>query len=415
MTAPAPWLTSSLEKWSPEWSNAVFPLEERDRRWARVRSLMANAGIDAIVCFPLTHQHGRSAADARYLTQLGENSDEVTCVFPLEGDVTAWSSRGGVWPASNWFTDIRSAERGYGGRTVSAYLREHPKLANGTIAIAGLSSTPISHIRSAEGVVNWRSYEVLRENFPDATFVSATPVLGEARWAKSPDEIEFLRKGIEIAEITLQALRDHARAGVAERELYAHMMFANAKAGGSFHPMVGWVSGPQSRPYHRIEQPTFRKLNHGDLISVEVEGIWGGYHSQLDQTMAIGDAPPEMFEAMKHVWDVFNDVVAAMKPGVTVGELMDIADRKGLMGGRAWTGLGMHGRGTGNDGPLLTRQQEPPEIRNIVLVEGCCFNVKPSAAFEKASDYVRWGDSVVVTASGGKRLGTRPQELPVLK
>jgi Xaa-Pro aminopeptidase len=122
-----------------------------------------------------------------------------------------------------------------------------------------------------------------------------------------------------------------------------------------------------------------------------------------------------MFEAMKHVWDVFNDVTAAMKPGVTMGELMDIADRKGLMGGRAWTGLGLHGRGTGNDGPLLTRKDEPPEIRNIVLTEGCCFNVKPSAALGKVSDYVRWGDSVVVTESGGKRLGTRPQELPVLK
>src|SRR3984957_17794852 len=236
------------EQWSPQWSNAVFSLDERDRRWALVRSLMAKAGIDAIVCFPLTHQHGRSAADARYLTQLGENSDEVTCVFTLDGEITAWCSRGGVWPASNWFTDIRSAERGFGGKTITGYLHEHPKLASGKIAIAGLTSTPISHIRSAEGVVNWRSYEVLRENFPDATFVSATPVLGEARWAKSPDEIEFLRKGIEIAEITLQALRDHARAGVAERELYAHMMFANAKAGGSFPPLVAGVRGPHSRP-----------------------------------------------------------------------------------------------------------------------------------------------------------------------
>ncbi|MGA2392189.1 MAG: M24 family metallopeptidase [Candidatus Lustribacter sp.] len=402
------------EQWSPEWSNAVFSLAERDRRWARVRSLMAAAGVDAIVCFPLTHQHGRSAADARYLTQLGENSDEVTCVFPLEGEVTAWSSRGGVWPSSNWFTDIRAAERGFGGKTISGYLREHPHLMKGTIAIAGLTSSPISHIRSAEGVVNWRSYEVLRENFPDAKFVSATPVLGEARWTKSPEEIEFLRRGIGVAEVTLQALRDNARPGVPERELYAHMMFANAKAGGSFHPMVGWVSGPQSKPHFRIEQPTFRSLRHGDVVAVEVEGIWGGYHAQLDQTLAIGDAPPHMFEAMQLVWDAFDDVVAAMKPGVTVGTLMDIADRKNLMGGRAFVGLGMHGRGTGNDGPLLIRRDEGPEIRDLVLLEGCCFNVKPSAGFEQAPDYVRWGDSVVVTATGAERLGTRPKELPVL-
>jgi hypothetical protein len=29
------------EQWAPGWSNAVFSLEECDRRWARVRSLMA--------------------------------------------------------------------------------------------------------------------------------------------------------------------------------------------------------------------------------------------------------------------------------------------------------------------------------------------------------------------------------------
>ncbi len=404
------------EKWSPEWSNAVFSLEERDRRWALVRKLMAKAGIDVIVCFPLTHQHGRGAADSRYLTQLGENSDEVTVAFPIEGEVTAWLSRGGVWPSSNWFTDIRAAERGMGGKTISNYLNAHPELAKGTIAIAGLTSTPISHIRSFEGVVNWGSYETLRNNFPNANIISATPVLGEARWRKSPEEIAFLRKGVEVAEIELQALRDHARPGVPERELYAHMMFANAMAGGSFHPMVGWVSGPATRPYHRLEQPSFRKLQHGDVVSVEVEGIWGGYHAQIDQSMAIGDAPQHMHDAMKCVWEAFDRVVAAMKPGLKIGEMMELAERTGLVGGRVRTGLGMHGRGTGNDGPLLVaRRPEPPEVRDLVLEEGCCFNVKPSAGIDDVDDYMRWGDSVVVTATGAERLGTRAKELPVLK
>jgi Xaa-Pro dipeptidase len=412
MTTPA---THKQDKWSPDWSNAVFSLEERDRRWAHVRSLMAKAGVDLIVCFPLTHQHGRGAADSRYLTQLGENSDEVTVAFPIEGEVTAWLSRGGIWPSSNWFTDIRAAERGMGGNTITKYIKEHPGLERRTIAIAGLTSSPISHIRSAEGVVNWGTYENLRKGVPTATYVSATPILGEARWRKSPEEIEFLRKGVEVAEKTLAALREHARPGAAERELYAHMMFANAMAGGSFHPMVGWISGPQMNPYHRVEQPAFRNVQYGDSISVEVEGIWGGYHSQLDQSFAIGVAPQEMKDAAKCVWETFDLVFAAMKPGVTVHELMTIAERTGLVGGRVKTGLGMHGRGTGNDGPLLVaRRPEPPEVRELVLEEGNCFNLKPGAGIDDLHDYVRWGDSVVVTATGAKRLGTRPQELPVL-
>jgi Xaa-Pro aminopeptidase len=105
-----------------------------------------------------------------------------------------------------------------------------------------------------------------------------------------------------------------------------------------------------------------------------------------------------------------------MKPGVKVSELMELAERTGLVGGRVRTGLGMHGRGTGNDGPLLVaRRPEPPEVRDLVLEEGCCFNVKPSAGIDDVDDYMRWGDSVVVTATGAERLGTRPKELPVLK
>ena len=85
----------SEEKWDPGWSNAVFSIAERDLRWKKVRTLMARDGIDLIVCMPHTGSHDRAAADARYLTQLGENSDESIVAFPIEGDVRAWHSRPG--------------------------------------------------------------------------------------------------------------------------------------------------------------------------------------------------------------------------------------------------------------------------------------------------------------------------------
>src|ERR1700677_320318 len=120
------------------------------------------------------------------------------------------------------------------------------------------------------------------------------------------------------------------------------MMFANADADGSFHPMVGWISGPRGNTYHRVEQPTFRKLQFGDVVSVEVEGIWGGYHAQLDQTIAIGEAPQEMFDAMGHVWEAFDHVLAVMRPGITLGELIDAGSLSGMLGNRLRSGVGMH-------------------------------------------------------------------------
>ena len=407
-------LAGDPSEWSLTWSNAVFSLEERDRRWAKVRRLMARDRIDLIVCLPCTNSHDRGQADARYLTQLGENSDETTVAFPIDGNVTAWHSRPGVWPSSNWFSDIRAANRGAGGLTIARWLQENPRYQTGTIAIAGLDSSHLAHVRAAEGEVNWRSVELLKESVPKARFVSATPVLGEARWRKSAEEIDFLRKGTAVAEVTLEAMRRHAREGVSERHVFAQMMFANADAGGSFTPMFGWATGPLGHAYHRLEQPSFRKLQRGDVINIEIEGRWGGYIAQIDQTALIGPAPSDLIESFKLSVESFDRVVAKMAPGVTMAEILDASMVTGL-GGRAVAGLGLHGRGTGDDGPLLVAgRANPPEVLKMVLEEGCSFAVKPSTIHDGRPDYCKWGDSVVVTATGAKRLGTKPPELMVL-
>jgi Xaa-Pro aminopeptidase len=400
--------------WTPDWSNAVFSLAERDARWAKVRRLMARDGIDVIACLHCTTNHDRGQADVRYLTQLGENSDEIVAAFPIEGAVTAWRSRPGVCPSSSWFADIRAARRGTGGACLTTWLKENPRFQSGTIAITGLTSTSLAHIRAVEGEANWQSVELLKRSFPSARFVSATPLLGEARWRKSAEELAFLRRATEIAEITERALIEHARPGVPERHVFAHMMFANAYAGGSFAPMLGWVSGPQGGAYNRIEQPSFRTLRSGDVLAVEIEGRWGGYIAQIDMTAAIGAAQPEMIEAMKLTAESFERVVARMAPGVTMRELI-AAGRVAGLGGRLKVELGLHGRGTGDDGPLLVAsRRETEDVLDLALAEGCCVAVKPSAALDGIGDYCRWGDSVAVTAKGAERLGTRPVDLPVL-
>jgi len=402
------------DPWTTDWTNATFSFAERDRRWAKVRRLMVRDGVDLIACLHCTSNHDRGQADVRYLTQLGENSDEIVAAFPVEGEVMAWRSRPGPCPSSDWLGEVRAARRGMGAACISTWLKENPRFQTGTIAITGLTSSNLAHIRAAEGEANWQSVEMLKRSFPSARLVSATPILGEARWQKSGEEIAFLRKATEIAEITEQALFDHARPGVAERHVFAHMMFANADAGGSFAPMLGWVSGPQGRAYNRIEQPSLRILQPGDVLAVEIEGRWGGYISQIDMTAAIGSAHPELVEAMKWTRESFERTLARMAPGVTMRELIEAA-RLAALDGRLKVELGLHGRGTGDDGPLLVAsRRETDDVLDLPLAEGCCVAVKPSAALDGIGDYCRWGDAVAVTARGAERLGTRPAELPIL-
>ena len=409
MTDVNPW----VREWTPEWSNTVFSLEERDSRWAKVRRLMTRDGIDLIICLPNTHNYDRAQADSRYLSQLGENGDETTLAFPVEGKVTAWLSRGGVWPGSNWIADIRPQVRGGGGATITSWLNENPQYQKATIAIAGLTASHISHMRSAEGEVMWGSIELLKKNFPAARFVSATPLLGLARYRKSAAEIEHIRKGVRVAELALEALRRHAKVGASERQMFAEMMYANASAGGTFPSQIGWCSGLQGKVYHRIAQPSFRKLARGDAMLLEIEGRWGGYIAQIDQTLVMEEPTPEMVEGMKMTIEAFERVRAVMKPGARVAELIAASSLKSR-DGRIETGLGFHGRGTGNDGPLLVAfRPEPQDVLDIVIEEDCSFIIKPSARVDGVEDYSRWGDSVVVTAHGTERLGTRTPELIV--
>ncbi len=396
------------EQWSQEWSNAVFSLEERERRWRKVRDLMARDGMDVLVCLPCTNSHNRGQADPVYLTQLGENADEVIVVFPLEGEVTAWLSRGGVWPSSNWLSDIRPAPRGTGGRTVMNRLKEMG-FERGTIGIAGLTGGLLGHCRESEGEANWQSVETIKQAFPNARVASATDLLGEARYQKSEEEIEFLRKGTQIGEKVIRTVVGHARNGVAEREVFAHMMYTSAIEGGSFTPMFGWISGPLGNMYHRVEQPSFRKFKTGDVLSLEIEGRWGGYVAQIDQTFSIGAATQDLKDGMKLVYESYSRVAEAMKPGVTVGELFAIGGVKG-MNGRGEARLIMHGRGTGDDGPLVTTRLTP-ELLAVEMKEGCVMIVKPGTSVDGKPGYGHWGEVVVVRKNGGERLGTRPQEL----
>jgi Xaa-Pro aminopeptidase len=398
------------ESWSADWSNAVFSLAERDRRWARVRELMRRDGIDLVVCLPCTNSHDRGQADARYLTQLGENSDETTVAFPLEGRVDAWHTRGGVWPSSSWLEHgVTPAPRGTGGRTIVDWVKQNPRFERSTIGIAGLTSSMLGHVRETEGEVNWQSVDIIKRELPHANVVTATDLLGEARYVKSEEEIDFLRKGTQIAEVTLDAVVKHARAGVRERHIFAQMLFANADAGGSFQPMFGWISGPLGDTYHRVEQPSFRNLQTGDILSMEIEGRWGGYIAQIDQTFAIGPAHPDLKEGMKLTIESFERVFEAMKPGTSFGELIDAGNVSG-MGGRGEASLTLHGRGTGDDGPLITTRITP-EMRALPVQENAVMIVKPSTRVDGKPDYGHWGEVVVVRSHGAERLGTRPQTL----
>ena len=77
--------------------------------------------------------------------------------------------------------------------------------------------------------------------------------------------------------------------------------------------------------------------------------------------------------------------------------------------------LTMHGRGAGDDGPIITDSSKNARDLEAALKENMVLIFKPSAETPPGMprSICTWGDTVVVTKSGGVRLGTFPHELAV--
>jgi hypothetical protein len=75
----------------------------------------------------------------------------------------------------------------------------------------------------------------------------------------------------------------------------------------------------------------------------------------------------------------------------------------------------MHGRGAGDDGPIMVGNMEDSEDLDEVLQENMVCILKPSVETTVAGEKTicRWGDTVAVGKSGGIRLGTLPHDLAV--
>jgi len=75
--------------------------------------------------------------------------------------------------------------------------------------------------------------------------------------------------------------------------------------------------------------------------------------------------------------------------------------------------LTMHGRGAGNDEPIVIQGACSPRQLGVRLLENMVFICKPSVTTVDRTYRLTWGDTVVVTESGARRLAKRAYDLIV--
>jgi len=383
----------------------TFSLEERDRRWSAVRAEMRKANLDAVIGLPNQGHWDQFGADIRYLMQIGGFQTEVAAVFPLQDQPTA-VVRGANeiewWGlAQDWIKDLRPSRRSY-GEPVIQRLKEIRAERVGVIGLTGL-------VRAPEGVVPWGTYEKIRGALPSVQFENATDLMQEARSVKSAEEIAFIEKAAAIIGSAIGAMIAIARPGVPESHLVGEMLREMMRQGGEPITMLLFGAGGPEVPWaQRIV--TTRPLKTGDLINTEVEGRYAGYIAQALQPVSLGprpDAIVKMYDATKVI---FEKMLKLLKPGLSFGEVVAFYQGEVRSAGYEPGEALMHGRGLGEDAPMVWGGvSDFPEARQK-LKAGHVFILKPAARKGAMRDSIRAGDTVAIEAGGARRLGKRPLE-----
>jgi Xaa-Pro aminopeptidase len=245
----------------------------------------------------------------------------------------------------------------------------------------------------------------LRDALPHLEAADVSPHLDELRWIKTPYEIARLRRSGEIAAAAVAEAMRATKPGMYEYEIAAAAQYVNARLGADgdgFPPIV--PSGPLTPIVHYRENR--RQLQAGEIVYMDYGSDYQYYTSDITRTWPVsGRFSAEQEKMYRCVLEARNAIIAAMKPGVTLDGLQDVAEavytKHGyrepfLSWGRYighFIGISVHDVG-GIGGAALERP----------LPAGVVFNVEPIIQFEDKKIHIRLEDTVLLTERGAENL-----------
>lgn len=151
--------------------------------------------------------------------------------------------------------------------------------------------------------------------------VDGTRLVAAARKLKSPLEIEAVREAARIGDIGLQAALDKIAVGMTELDVYAEIIYAMAKAGGE-NPAITLpvVSGKKNACFHAMSSR--KKIAPGDIVNVDVCGVFKRYHSDVCRTISMGEPNPEVNAYIDNVVGALAVARDLIKPGLSVSAFL---------------------------------------------------------------------------------------------
>ena len=392
-----------------------------DAKLERVRELMADLGLDALVV--------RAPDNVLYLTNFWGMKGYDACLFPREGEPVLVCLEASEEDAAHaaWTGDVRlfkgydpSDPRPPNARVLelareaaSEYGRVGLELSLGTQAADRMVGEPTTF------TADWFTA------FGDVA--DAAPLLAAARAIKTEQEIERMRLANAICAAAMEHVREELRPGMKESEAAAmehcrkhlHPGMKESEAGALWN---GFVHGQGTGWQGRVELalgfslvwsgPGIKTFTAtGDLPVQEDEPtlfeIWvcaDGYWCDHTKNLCPGELRAEYAELERALLAVYERALEHCRPGASLAEL-DRSVREGIAEA-GYPGQPSHPIAHG----VGARAHEPPYAHQAgggTIEEGMVLAVEPGIYWQGGGG-LRFEDNFLVTADGVEKLSSFP-------
>jgi Xaa-Pro aminopeptidase len=253
-----------------------------------------------------------------------------------------------------------------------------------------------------------------------AEVVNAKEIIEKFMWVKSEEEIDLIRESCRWGNLAHQLLQDYTKAGVIETEIserasfeasmamiktlgpkYQLTKFATRPAEANFRGQIGI----QSAIPHAIT--TNARINEGDVVITGAFSEVGGYISELERTMIVGEPSDEQKKYFQLMYEVQEVAFNAIKPDEPCSEV-DKKVRKFYQDNKIEK-LWRHHTGHA----LGIRMHESPFFDigdDAIMKPGMVFSVEPGIFIPGFAGF-RHSDTVLVTENGHEKLTYYPRDL----
>jgi len=258
-----------------------------------------------------------------------------------------------------------------------------------------------------KAVVDW-----LQLVDPSVKLKDIRGVIETLRMIKSPGEIAFLKKAINLSlDAHLEAMK-MMRPGFYEYQVAAKMLEVHAMGDSEaegYAPIVG--AGPNSTVLHYDKLA--RKIADGDIVVMDVGAQFSGYSSDITRTLpASGKFTPRQREIYEIVLGAQNAVFAALKPGMNYCKSGDKSLYKISYDYINSHGKDLHGKRLGQYyihglGHNIGLDVHDPGDYCKPLVPGQVVTVEPGIYIPEENLGVRIEDDLLITDTGFEFLSQR--------